>query len=1173
VDTNKLKKFAQAARRQLRHEVAARLEVVLNTDSAELREKEKALNALKNQIAESSREAIIARVAYTWFNRFCALRFMDANRYTHINVVSPPKGFTQPEILAEAKQGHIDETLDRYVDRQKVFDLLGGKIPANDPQNEAYRMLLVAACNYYNAAMPFLFERITDYTELLMPLDLLSETSILNAVVDALPDETCENVEVIGWLYQFYISEKKDEVFEGLKKNKKITPENIPAATQLFTPHWIVRYLVENSLGRLWMLNRPDSRLIEQMDYYIKPEQAETDFLKITSPEEIKICDPACGSGHMLVYAFDLLYAIYEEEGYKPKNISEKILTQNLFGIEIDERAGELAAFALTMKGRSKYRRFFNKGIHPNICVLENVKFEEGELKSYMDEVGRDLFTSAFQTTLHQFEEANNFGSLIHPALTDTNYIKQRLAGKDISSNVFLFDIHQKVQTVLKQADYLSQKYQVVVTNPPYLSGRGMNGRLGAFLKDNYPDVKSDLFASFIIRNTGFALPKGQLGYMSPFVWMFISSYENLRDFLINKKTITSLIQLEYSGFEGATVPICTFTVENLYNPNFKGAYISLSDFRGHKNQGPKALEAIKSIDCGWFYRAASSNFSKIPGSPIAYWLSKNAIENCEALPLLGEFASPKSGMSSCNSELFLRHWHEVKIQSINRSALSHSDAASSQAKWYPYNKGGGFRRWFGFNDIVINWINQGSDIKNFVTNNPKDPNTTHWSRRLFNLEYFFKKGLTWSAVTSGNFSCRISEEGVIPGTGSKTLYHLDQSELYLILALLNTKVASLYLAVFSPTLNFEAGDVAKIPVSDSISIEDIKIESLLDISKIDWDCYETSWDFKIILLLQQDYFNPFIKSAYNNIRDFQKKLIQEMQSLEEQSNRIFIEAYGLEDELTSEVPLKEITLTCNPHYRYTADKSEEELEALLLTDTMKEFISYAVGCMFGRYSLDKPGLILANQGETIKDYLKQIPEPTFSPDEDNVIPMLDGDWFTDDISERFKNFLRTTFGEAHFEENLKFIEDAIGKDIRKFFIKDFYNDHIRRYKKRPIYWLFSSPKGSFNALIYMHRYRPDTVSVVLNDYLREFRTKLNAHKSHLEQVSISASASQTEKTKALKDIEKLNKIIEELEDYERETIYPLATQQLEIDLDDGVKVNYNKFGQALKKVPGLSEK
>ncbi|NYT60501.1 BREX-1 system adenine-specific DNA-methyltransferase PglX [Alcaligenaceae bacterium] len=598
MDTKILRQFAQQARRNLIEHVATKLELVLSTTSAARRENTPAVLQLEKQIADTSRAQVIEKVAYTWFNRFCALRFMDANGYTRIRVVSPAdETQIQPEILADAKMGHMDADRVPERTRSQVQALLSGKAPSQNPEQEAYRLLLVAECNSFNRVMPYLFERIADYTELLIPDDLLSANSILAATREAMTADNCQDVEVIGWLYQFYISEKKDEVFAGLKKSQKVTPENIPAATQLFTPHWIVRYLVENSLGRLWMLNHPNSPLAGQMAYYIKPEAPETDFLKITKPEDIKVCDPACGSGHMLTYAFDLLYAIYEEVGTDPSDIPEKILTYNLYGIELDERAGDLAAFALTMKARAKQRRFFEKGIEPNICVLEKITFDDDELTEYMTMVGHDLFTLDLRETLTQFEEADNFGSLIRPKLSNVQDVLRELEAKDMAGNLFLTGTHDKVLKVLQQADYLSAKYHVVVANPPYMGGKGMNARLGAWLKENYEPVKTDLFSAFVVRNTHLAVPKGQLGFMTPFVWMFISSYEKLRSFLIDQKTITSLIQLEYSGFDGATVPICTFTVENMHKPDFKGGYVRLSDFRGADQQGPRVLEIIQAAN------------------------------------------------------------------------------------------------------------------------------------------------------------------------------------------------------------------------------------------------------------------------------------------------------------------------------------------------------------------------------------------------------------------------------------------------------------------------------------------------------------------------------------------------------------------------------------------------
>ena len=595
MNTTELKKFAQAARTRLIEQVGARLDLVLQGDSAQLRGQEKAIQQLQKEISGTSRKAVIDRVSYIWFNRFCALRFMDVNRYSRIGAVSPAEGYTQPEILQDAKQGHFDDDL--QVDQQTIVDLLGGQTGADDPQQEAYRALLVAVCNSYHKLMPFMFQRIADYTELLMPEDLLSANSILQAVRDTLTEETCQDVEVIGWLYQFYISEKKDEVFAGLKKNKKIIPENIPAATQLFTPHWIVRYLVENSLGRLWLLNRPDSSLLTQMEYYIKLEETETDFLKINSPEEIKICDPACGSGHMLTYAFDLLYAIYEEEGYDAKDIPKLILTNNLYGIEIDERAGELAAFALFMKAREKYRRFFRKPVQPNICVLENITFADDELKPYMAEVGRDLFTVNLQTMLQQFEEADNFGSLIRPEFIDITHVRQVIAEKNLAGKLFLAQTHPKVVRALEQADYLSPKYHVVIANPPYMGGKGMNGRLKSFAQDYFKISKSDLFAMFIERNLDLVRKQGMVTMITMQSWMFLSSFEKLRNLLLEQNTILSMAHLGARSFDsigGEVVSTTAFVLENAHHPEYKGAYLRLVDGMNEAEKSQMLKEAIQ---------------------------------------------------------------------------------------------------------------------------------------------------------------------------------------------------------------------------------------------------------------------------------------------------------------------------------------------------------------------------------------------------------------------------------------------------------------------------------------------------------------------------------------------------------------------------------------------------
>jgi type II restriction/modification system DNA methylase subunit YeeA len=1169
LNTAKLKQFASIAGKTLIEQVSSRLSIVLDKDSIERRINFKAVEILEKEIKETSKNQVIEKTAYIWFNRFCALRFMDVNNYTSVKVLSPLEGFTQPEILMEAKQGHIDDSL--KIESEQILGLLSGKIPSNDPQQEAYRIILKGVCNYWHGIMPFLFEKISDYTELLMPYDLLSESSVISMTRNCLGKEECENVEVIGWLYQFYISEKKDGVFADLKKNKKITPENIPAATQLFTPLWIVKYLVENSLGRLWMLNNPDSFLAEKMDYYIKHEKNENDFIKINSPKDLKICDPACGSGHMLVYAFEILYFIYEEQGFDPKEIPYFILKHNLYGIEIDERAKELACFALCMKAREKYKRFFKKPVSPNICALKKVKIDDDKLFYYLDALNLKDLRKSLETLLRQFENADNFGSLIRPEIIDIDFVLNSMDENKIFEDIFLQETHTQVLTILNQAKYLYPKYHVVIANPPYMGGKGMNQELSKWLKDNYPDVKSDLFSAFIVRNTELCLPYGQLGFMTPFVWMFISSYEKLRQFLITEKTITSLIQLEYSGFDGATVPVCTFTIENSYKPEFKGGYIRLSDFKGAKNQGPKALEAVQNPDCGWFYRACSDDFKKIPGCPVAYWASENILKVFEKNNKLEDVAKPRQGATTSDNIRFLRLWYEVNKLKFGLGYSSLEDAEKSNHKWFPYNKGGDFRKWYGNQDFVINYWNDGEEIKIFHD----ELNKIRPGGRLKNQKFYFRESVSWSKISSGFFSVRFFPSGFIFDVAGSSVFFDDNLLSLFFASLLNSPFVRYVLSLLSPTLNFEAEHISKIPViiNDNIKLQVVKTtECLVELSKKDWDTYETSWDFKTNPFLNQDIKSYDLKTAYEKIRAVWQNMTNEMEKLEKENNEIFIRAYGLEDELSPEVPLNEITLTCNPNYRYGNSKSQHELENLLLSDTIKEFISYSVGCMFGRYSIDKKGLVLADQGQNLDDFLEIVKNPLFMPDKDNVIPIMDIDWFKDDMAERFKQFLKTVSGEENYEKNLEFIENAIGKDIRKFFLNDFYNYHVKMYKKRPVYWLFSSPNGSFNAFIYMHRYRKDTVSIVLNDYLREFRAKLEAALENFIHIESSLEASQKEKLKAKKEEEKIKKVINEIEEYEREFLYPLASEQIEIDLDDGVKVNYPKFGKALKKIPGLSD-
>ncbi|WP_417700953.1 BREX-1 system adenine-specific DNA-methyltransferase PglX [Pseudophaeobacter sp.] len=1166
MDTNALKKFAQAARNLLIDQVTSKLDVVLAEGSAARREAPKAVKDLENAIAKADKQQVIEQVAYTWFNRFTALRFMDAGGYTPVRTVSPADGATRPELLSEAMAGNLPDGAPATIQ-----SLLDGRTPSHDPQAEAYRLLLVHTCNQWHGPMPFLFEQIDDYTELLMPEDLLSQTSILAELRKVMTEDACQDVEIIGWLYQFYISEKKDQVFAGLKKNQKITAENIPAATQLFTPHWIVRYLVENSVGRLWLLNKPHSGLAAKMDYYIAPEEPETDFLRITKPEEIRICDPAAGSGHMLTYAFDLLYAIYEEEGYDATEIPALILTHNLTGVEIDDRAGALAAFALAMKAAAKLgrRRFLRMEAKPDICVLQNVSFTEAEMQDVAAVVGKDLFTDELRETLGQFKQAKNFGSLIVPKLRDPAETLRVVEARDFGGDLLLKEVQERVVAVLRMAEALSPKYYVVVANPPYMGGKGMNGDISDYARSNYPDSKSDLFGMFMERSLKMSMHHGAAAMINMQSWMFLSSFERLRAKILSNSTILSMAHLGERAFDtigGSVVSTTAFVVGNFNDGNHKADYIRLVDGESESEKSAQLKNAILDPSLPYFYRVSSQEFLSIPGMPIAYSAGKKLRATFSFPEMIGEVAKPRQGMATTNNDRFLRYWSEISIDRASFECQSGEEAEKSGAKWFPYNKGGPFRKWSGNFIYLVNFENDGKTICDYIDNT--DGARVGSNGRVINREYYFKPGVTWSDIKAGGFGARLCPHGFIFDVKGSSGFPASEERLS-VLGLLSSKLAEEYINVLNPSVTFQVGDIARIPY-EAVDVGTV-VTRLADLAKSDWDAYETSWDFTALPLLSPGHRGETLEESYATLRAHWQGVTDEMQRLEEENNRIFIEAYGLQDELTPEVPLNEITLTCNPAYRYGVKGTEADRETRLRADTMAEFLSYAVGCMFGRYSLDEPGLILANQGERLEDYLARIPEPSFMPDEDNVIPVLDGDWFPDDITERFRLFLRVTFGEAHFRENLRYIEDALGKDIRKYFTKDFYADHVKRYKKRPIYWMVSSPKGTFNALIYMHRYRGDTVSVLLNDYLREFITKLEGERARLEKLADDPTATQGQKTKALKDVAAVAKQIDELNEWERDVIFPLAQQKIEIDLDDGVKANYPKFGTALKKIAGLS--
>ncbi|MEZ6117131.1 MAG: BREX-1 system adenine-specific DNA-methyltransferase PglX [Pirellulaceae bacterium] len=1132
---------------------------------------------LVKRIKEHGFQQTMEAAAYTWFNRFAAIRFMEVNEYLDhgyrvLSHVDPSE--SRPEILLKAE--HVDFGKDSsgkdIVSNEKVIEL---KLDGTKDE-ELYRMLLLAQCAALNRGMPSMFESIDSPTQLLMPGNLLHSDSLIQQMVEVLTPEACETVETIGWLYQFYISEKKDDVFAALKKGKKITPENIPAATQLFTPHWIVRYLVENSLGRLWMLNHPDSRLIEQMDYYIRPEEPETDFLRIAKPEEIKVCDPACGSGHMLTYAFDLLYAIYEEQGYQATDIPRLILTHNLYGIEIDQRAGALAAFALTMKAREKYRRFLTGGkvVQPNICVLENIQIDPEDLSAYMDKVGRDLFSGGLQGVVNQWEEADNFGSLIRPLVTDVSEVLELLRERQMGEDLFLAGVHQKVLKALRQADYLSPKYHVVVANPPYMGSKGMDVRTKEFATQFYKKTKSDLFAMFVERILEFTRDAGVVGLMTPFTWMFLGSYKHLRETIVERNTLTTLVRPEYHAFfESAYVPICAFVLVTKRIEDFTGVFFDLNDFYGADEQPIRLREAIQNPSVSWRYLAKPSDFDQIPGSPIAYWVTQRVREIFTTGDNIHSIAQPRHGMSTGNNDLYLRRWSEVAQNNTGFGRTSREEAADSNSHLVPGCEGWPVPKWYGNNEFLLNYGNNGHDM---VAANEAGTNPGF---RHDNQAFYFRPGISWSTVTVSSLSMRYFDSGFIIESKGSACYAEDEHTLLEVLGYANSKLVNRFLLALSPTLDYHEGPLGRVPFIKQAKPEIIDLVSkCLEIARNAWDGYEQSWDFQASPLIANDR-NGGLDGIYTSVRSNWNATSSELQAAEIRLNELYIDGYGLSDEVDSDVPMEEVTLDFNPKYRYDEDKSDSELEALLLADTMREFISYAVGCMLGRYSLDKPGLILANQGETADDYRQQIPEPTFAPDEDNVIPLLDGDWFEDDITERFKAFLKVTFGTEHYEENLTFLENSLfpansegkkRKTIRDYFLKEFYNHHIKLYKKRPIYWLFSSGKqGGFRALIYMHRYNPSTLSRMRTAYVVPLQGKYNTRIDQLEG-DIPAATSTSHRKKLETERSQLIKQRDELQAFD-EKLRHYADQRIEIDLDDGVKVNYGKFGDLLDQVKAIT--
>ena len=1062
MDKNAIKKFAVWARTELIARVSLKgVEYAITENNIEdadadsvggkvlTADEKKQRQALIAEINDKGYKQVMEEVAYTWFNRFSALRFMEVNGYlpSHVRVFTDEENNFKPQIITEAI--HLD--LDG-LDMEKVYELKDA-----EKTEELYKYLLIVQCNALNKILPGMFQKIADYTELLLPDNLLREGSVIQQMIELIPEDDWKDaVQIIGWLYQYYNSEKKDDVFAALKKNVKITKENIPAATQLFTPDWIVRYMVENSLGRLWLEGYPDVK--EQLlpteeeqsayaagnrdpedtkwHYYLEEAEQEPEVqaqlaeirkeYAALTPDQLKVIDPCSGSGHILAYMFDVLMKIYEYYGYTTREAVASIVENNLYGLDIDDRAAQLAYFAVMMKARQYDRRFFSRGIQPHVyAIVESNHVDKFAVDYFCN--GDAKLTAAMDTIISELHDAKEYGSILTVTPQDWSALYDRFAEITEDINMSRETALRELLPLVQTAQALAQKYDAVVTNPPYMGGRNMNDKLNSFVKENYSEYKSDFFSAFVIHSSEMTKKNGFCGFFTPYVWMFIQSYEQMRKYLYNYATIETLIQFEYSAFEEATVPVCTFAFRN-HRLEKKGNYLRLVDFRGGMEvQRLKTLEAIKNHKCGFYYEQSTDDFSKIPGSPVAYWVSNNFMQMFDKGIRLGEIADSKQGMATADNNRFLREWYEIEYSSIYFYAKNLEDAKISGYKWFPYNKGGEFRKWYGNNDYVVNWGNDGYEIKHFVDEKGK------LRSRPQNLTYMCKSSVSWSDITSEANAFRYKPEGHFFDITGMSFFS-EKDKLYL-LALCNTKVVAKILEIIAPTMHCQCGDVANIPVIKGNMhrnhIDEIAQKNI-EISCKDWDSFEVSWDFQRHPLLRKV---STIAEAFNQWQAECDDRFNHLKSNEEELNRIFIDIYGLQDELTPEVEDKDVTVR-------KADLGRD----------IRSFISYAVGCMFGRYSLDVDGLAYAGGEWEASKYA------SFAADKDNIIPICDDEYFEDDIVGLFVKFVKTVYGVDTLDENLKFIADALGgkgqpKDvIRNYFLSDFYSDHCKIYQKRPIY-------------------------------------------------------------------------------------------------------------------------
>ncbi len=1160
MDKNAIKKFAVWARTELIARVSLKsVEYGITEDNIEdanadsvggkvlTADEKKQRQALIAEINDKGYKQVMEEVAYTWFNRLSALRFMEVNGYipSHVRVFTDEENNFKPQIITEAI--HLD--LDG-LNMEKVYELKDA-----EQTEELYKYLLIVQCNALNKILPGMFQRLSDYTELLLPDNLLREGSVIQQMIELIPEDDWKDaVQIIGWLYQYYNSEKKDDVFAALKKNVKITKENIPAATQLFTPDWIVRYMVENSLGRLWLEGHPDvkSQLLPTEEeqsayaagnrdpedtkwhYYLEeaeqePEvQAQLEEIRkeyaALTPDQLKVIDPCSGSGHILAYLFDVLMKIYESYGYTTREAVASIVENNLYGLDIDDRAAQLAYFAVMMKARRYDRRFFSRGIQPHVyAIVESNHVDSFALEYFCD--GDAKLKAAMDTIISELHDAKEYGSILTVTQQDWSALYDRFAEITEDINMFRDTVLRELLPLVQVAEALAHKYDVVVTNPPYMSASGMSSKLSNYVKKNYPDSKSDLFAVFIEHCGYMAKKNGYQAMITQQVWMFIAGYERLREKLLSYRVI-NMLHLGARAFNeipGEVVQTVSFILNLSYISDYSGTYCKLLT---GKSEAEKEKDFF---DVKQRFATKQAIFSGIPRTEYIYWVSDALLHAFTHYKKVRDYFTVRNGLTTGDNNRFLRLWFEVQKENIG-------------SKWFPCNKGGTFRRWYGNKDYLIDWENNGFALKNFT-----DIKTGKLRSTLRNIDFNFLPSVVVGHVASGDLPFRYVEGGFISESAVNSIYPLDNEvSLIYLLGILNSKSCNYISKMLSPTLGVSPEDILNIPiVVRDESIVSSVVKNTLAISKIDWDSFETSWDFQCHSLLRKV---PTISEAFDQWQAECDDRFNQLKANEEELNRIFIDIYGLQDELTPEVEDKDVTVR-------KADLGRD----------IRSFISYAVGCMFGRYSLDVDGLAYAGGEWDASKYA------SFAADKDNIIPICDDEYFEDDIVGLFVEFVKTVYGADTLDENLKFIADALGgkgqpKDvIRNYFLSDFYSDHCKMYQKRPIYWLFDSgKKNGFKALIYMQRYQPDTIARIRTDYVHEQQARYRTAIADLEQRI--ANVSTGERVKLNKKLTTLQAQDTEIRTYE-EKIHHLADQMISIDLDDGVKKNYAIFQDVLAKI------